>query len=82
MRAGEIILLRRPAPVEPEVPRRFDILYEDDSVMVIDKPAGLPMHTTAKFWRNTLVALLRELYPDETDGDRASHRPRDVRACC
>ena len=23
------------------------------------------MHTTAKFWRNTLVALLRELYPDE-----------------
>ena len=33
--------------------------------MVIDKPAGLPMHTTAKFWRNTLVALLRERYPDE-----------------
>jgi 23S rRNA pseudouridine1911/1915/1917 synthase len=23
------------------------------------------MHTTAKFWRNTLVALLRERYPDE-----------------
>ena len=65
VRAGEIILLRRPAPVEPDVPRRFDILYEDDSVLVIDKPAGLPMHTTAKFWRNTLVALLRELYPDE-----------------
>jgi 23S rRNA pseudouridine1911/1915/1917 synthase len=65
VRAGEIIVLRRPAPVEPEVPRRFDILYEDDSVLVIDKPAGLPMHTTAKFWRNTLVALLRELYPDE-----------------
>ena len=33
--------------------------------MVIDKPAGLPMHTTAKFWRNTLVAVLRERYPDE-----------------
>jgi len=65
VRAGEVIVLRRPAPVEPDVPRRFDILYEDDSVMVIDKPAGLPMHTTAKFWRNTLVALLRELYPDE-----------------
>src|SRR4029079_17241965 len=27
--------------------------------------AGLPMHTTAKFWRNTLVALLRERYPDQ-----------------
>ncbi|HEY4395907.1 MAG TPA: RluA family pseudouridine synthase [Polyangia bacterium] len=65
VRAGETILLRRPAPIEPEVPRRFDVLYEDDSVLVIDKPAGLPMHTTAKFWRNTLTALLRERYPDE-----------------
>jgi len=63
VRAGETILLRRPAPVEPEVPRHFDILFEDESVLVIDKPAGLPMHTTAKFWRNTLVALLRERYP-------------------
>ncbi len=33
--------------------------------MVIDKPAGLPMHTTAKYWRNTLTALLRERYPEE-----------------
>jgi 23S rRNA pseudouridine1911/1915/1917 synthase len=33
--------------------------------MAIDKPAGLPMHTTAKFWKNTLVALLRERFPAE-----------------
>ena len=65
VRAGETILLRRPAPIEPDVPRTFDILFEDESVLVIDKPAGLPMHTTAKFWRNTLVALLRERYPDQ-----------------
>jgi 23S rRNA pseudouridine1911/1915/1917 synthase len=65
VRAGEVLLLRRPAPVEPDVPRTFSVLYEDESVLVIDKPAGLPMHTTAKFYRNTLTALLRELYPDE-----------------
>src|SRR6185369_11123409 len=65
VRAGEIIVLRRPAPTEPEVPRHFDVLYEDESVLAIDKPAGLPMHTTAKFWRNTLTALLRERYPQE-----------------
>jgi 23S rRNA pseudouridine1911/1915/1917 synthase len=65
VRAGEVIQLRRPPPVEPDVPRRFEILYEDDSVMCIDKPAGLPMHTTAKFWRNTLTALLRERYPNQ-----------------
>ncbi len=65
MRAGETIWLRRPAPVEPDVPRHFEVLYEDPSVLCIDKPAGLPMHTTAKFWRNTVTALLRERYPGQ-----------------
>jgi 23S rRNA pseudouridine1911/1915/1917 synthase len=65
VRAGETIVLRRPAPIEPEVPRTFSVLFEDDTVIAIDKPAGLPMHTTAKFWKNTLAALLRERYPDE-----------------
>jgi 23S rRNA pseudouridine1911/1915/1917 synthase len=62
---GETIQLNRPAPVEPDVPRTFTVLFEDADVIVIDKPAGLPMHTTAKFWRNTLVAVLRERYPDQ-----------------
>jgi len=65
VRAGETIIVDRPAPVEPEVPRHFDILAEDDTFFALDKPAGLPMHTTAKFWKNTLVALLRERFPSE-----------------
>jgi 23S rRNA pseudouridine1911/1915/1917 synthase len=63
--AGQIIRLDRPAPVEPPVPRRFDVLFEDADVLAIDKPAGLPIHPTAKFWRNTLTAVLRERYPQE-----------------
>lgn len=65
VRAGQIIHLDRPAPIEPEVPRHFDVLYEDADVLAVDKPAGLPMHPSAKFYRNTLTALLRERYPDE-----------------
>lgn len=65
VRSGELVHLERPAPIEPEVPRYFDVLAEDEHFIAIDKPAGLPMHTTAKFWRNTLTALLRERYPDE-----------------
>ena len=62
---GQIIRLDRPAPVEPDVPRHFDVLFEDDEVLAVDKPAGLPMHPSAKFYRNTLTALLRERYPAE-----------------
>ena len=65
VRPGEVIVLDRPAPKEPPVPRHFSVLAEDDTFLAIDKPAGLPIHTTAKYWRNTLVAVLRERYPDE-----------------
>jgi len=65
VRSGEIIHLDRPAPVEPDVPREFAILAEDDGYIAIDKPAGLPIHTTAKFIRNTLTAVLRERYPGQ-----------------
>jgi 23S rRNA pseudouridine1911/1915/1917 synthase len=47
------------------VPRSFTVLAEDDTFLAIDKPAGLPIHTTAKFYRNTLTAVLRERYPEE-----------------
>jgi 23S rRNA pseudouridine1911/1915/1917 synthase len=65
VRGGEVIVIDRPAPKEPPVPRSFTVLAEDDTFLAIDKPAGLPIHTTAKFYRNTLTAVLRERYPDE-----------------
>ena len=65
VRAGQIIHLDRPAPIEPDVPRHFEVLYQDADVLALDKPAGLPMHPTAKFYRNTLTTLLRERYPEE-----------------
>jgi 23S rRNA pseudouridine1911/1915/1917 synthase len=72
VRSGEIIQLDRPAPKEPPVPRDFQVLAEDDTFLAIDKPSGLPMHTTAKFWKNTLVAVLRERYPQQ--GLQICHR--------
>jgi RluA family pseudouridine synthase len=72
VRTGDTIHIDRPAPIEPEVPRDFPILASDAYFMAIDKPAGLPMHTTAKFWKNTLVAILRERYPEE--GLQICHR--------
>ena len=63
--AGSVVEIHRPAPREPEVPRHFEVLSDDAWMLAIDKPSGLPMHTTARFYRNTLTALLRERYPGE-----------------
>lgn len=59
---GQELVLLRPAPDEPETPRYFDIVYEDEHILAIDKPAGLPVHASARFHRNTLTAVLRERF--------------------
>ena len=82
VRAGEIIRLRRPAPMEPEVPRHFEVLYEDDSVLAIDKPAGLPMHTDREVLAQHAGRAAARALPRRADADRPPHRSRDVRACC
>lgn len=62
VRHGEVVLLVRPPLKEPETPRSFDVIYEDEDVFVVDKPPGLPMHPTATYHKNTLTYLLRERY--------------------
>jgi 23S rRNA pseudouridine1911/1915/1917 synthase len=61
LRAGERIELDAPAPptsnFEPEdIP--LDIVFEDDSVVVVDKPAGLVMHPAGGHPRGTLANAL------------------------
>jgi 23S rRNA pseudouridine1911/1915/1917 synthase len=63
--AGDELLLRREAQPEPPCPRTFELLYRDERMMVISKPAGLPVHASAKFYFNTLTRVLDERFPGE-----------------
>jgi 23S rRNA pseudouridine1911/1915/1917 synthase len=63
--AGLGLVLRRAARPEPLCPRDFAVLYKDDEVMVVDKPAGLPVHASAKFYFNTLARVVSERFPAE-----------------
>ena len=65
VQAGDHLVIRRPARPEPSCPRTIGVLYRDEHMMVIDKPAGLPMHASAKFYFNTLTRVLDETFPDE-----------------
>lgn len=62
VRAGERYFHKFPALVEPDVNMRVQILYEDESLIVINKPAPLPMHAGGRFHRNTLKYVLDALY--------------------
>lgn len=56
---GQTIVVRRPAPVEPAVPLTAGVLHHDDAMLVLDKPAGLPVHPSARYHQHTLTAVLR-----------------------
>ena len=61
VKAGEHYLVHRPAPL-PATPEAqaipLDVIYEDDDVIVIDKPAGLVVHPAAGNPDRTLVNAL------------------------
>jgi 23S rRNA pseudouridine1911/1915/1917 synthase len=62
---GQLVLFRRPAPVEPEAPRELPVLHVDDAFYAVDKPAGIAMHPTAKYHWSTITSVLREKFPGE-----------------
>ena len=72
VRAGETVLLVRQTFQEPDAPREMPLLYSDRAVAVIDKPAGLPVHPSASYHRNTVSYILRERHGDEAP--RITHR--------
>ncbi len=78
--AGDELIIRRPARPEPIVPRSFEVLYDDEHVMVVDKPAGLPVHATARYFKNTLTRVISERYPGQ--GLQIAHRlDRETSGC-
>lgn len=58
VKPGDEIELTLPPPEDPvPKPEAMDlkIVYEDDSLIVVDKPAGLVVHPAAGHWNGTLV---------------------------
>ncbi len=44
---------------EPAVDFGYQVLFEDDHILVIDKPGNLPVHPAGRFFFNTLLSRLR-----------------------
>lgn len=62
VRSGERYDHLYPATTEPDVNADIRILFEDHSLVVVNKPAPLPMHPSGRFNRNTLQAILNQVY--------------------
>ncbi|MDO5619334.1 pseudouridine synthase [Kocuria sp.] len=57
--AGQTVWYHRPFAPEPAVPTDVPVLYQDQHLLVVDKPHGLPTTPRGAFVRNTALSLLR-----------------------
>lgn len=64
LEAGEMLDYHRPPWEEPVVPLGFEVLYEDEDLMAIAKPSGLPVLPGGGFLTHTLLHQLRRRYPE------------------
>jgi UPF0176 protein len=62
VRSGERYLNRMPATSEPDVNASIRVLYEDAAIVVLNKPAPLPLHPSGRFNRNSLQWILNQVY--------------------
>jgi 23S rRNA pseudouridine1911/1915/1917 synthase len=61
---GLSFALLKEAEPEPETPLEFAVVHDDGALLVVDKPAGLPVHPTARYAAHTFTALARARFPD------------------
>ncbi len=59
---GDIVRFIPTELEEPPVDTAVEIIYEDDDILVVDKPGNLPCHPGGAYFAHTLWAILREKY--------------------
>jgi RluA family pseudouridine synthase len=62
---GDRFLQLMPNTVEPAVSSDIELVYEDESLVVVNKGAPLPVHPSGRFNKNTLLEILKQAYAPE-----------------
>jgi 23S rRNA pseudouridine1911/1915/1917 synthase len=64
VRSEQQILLWRAPWDEVAAPHEIPVVYEDEHLLAVAKPALLAVHPTARYHKNTLIKLLQAARPD------------------
>lgn len=79
VRAGDIITVMLPQPPRGDVvvPENIplNIVYEDDELLVVNKPAGMVVHPAYQNWTGTLVNALAWHFENLPTGRNGEGRP-------
>ena len=64
LRPGQELVWHRPPWEEPEADTGFTVIFEDDVIVAVHKPRGLPTLPGGGFLERTLVARVRATWPE------------------
>jgi 23S rRNA pseudouridine1911/1915/1917 synthase len=64
LRAGQLLVWRRPPWVEPEAPLGWALVHRDREVLGVVKPPGLPTLPGGGFLEHSLLFQVRQRFPD------------------
>lgn len=84
LKRGQVIRIRRKMLAEPDdvpPPSALQELYSDAHLLVLDKPAGLPIHPTARYHHGTLVSQLKERGVDAYPAHRLDRETSGIVVC-
>lgn len=81
LRRESELVWERPPWTEPEAPRSFAVLYEDEDLLAVAKPAGLPTLPGANFLQGTLLYQVQTYAPDAAPVHRLGRWTSGVVLC-
>ncbi|MDO5309747.1 MAG: RluA family pseudouridine synthase [Planctomycetia bacterium] len=78
LKPGSVVSFRvveppRESPIPENIP--LDILYEDDDLAVVNKPADMVVHPSRGHWSGTLVSALAYHFAGQLSSNRGPARP-------
>jgi len=60
LKKGDNVQYITESRAEPKVPKNIPIIFEDKDILVVNKPAHLPVHSSGKYLKNTLLYILKK----------------------
>jgi len=66
LQVGQLLTYHRPPWQEPVVPLNIEVLHDDPDLLIVSKPAGLPVLPGGGFLEHTLLWQLKQRYPNDT----------------
>lgn len=60
LKAGDTVKYKAMTRPEPPVPNHIPVLYEDEDLLIVNKPPHIPVHPTGRYLRNTMINILQK----------------------